>query len=137
MADVHGRLTGKAGSVSPPWGLVQTNLLTGVADAYLDRAPLVAINGTGLAGSDAQRIASVHRRLVHVQASHEMERRDLHPRTIAETVRKAFKVGRPKSPARLIWKLPEDVAEETVSDGELDGPLRVQAPFLPSAGAPG
>ena len=36
-------------------------------------------HGTSLAGSDAQRIASVHRRLVHVQTGYEMERRNLSP----------------------------------------------------------
>ena len=45
MADVHGRLTGKAGVCLSTLGPGATNLLTGVADAYLDRVPLVAITG--------------------------------------------------------------------------------------------
>ena len=45
MADVCGRLTGKAGVCLSTLGPGATNLLTGVADAYLDRAPLVAITG--------------------------------------------------------------------------------------------
>src|SRR5256885_7475147 len=50
MADVHGRLTGRAAVALSTLGPGATNLLTGIADAYLDRSPLVAI--TGQAGSD-------------------------------------------------------------------------------------
>jgi acetolactate synthase-1/2/3 large subunit len=53
-----------------------------------------------------------------------------HPRTMAETVRKAFKVAQTEKPGSTHLELPEDVAAESVSDSEVDGPLRVQAPFL-------
>jgi len=43
MADVQGRLTGKASVCMATLGPGATNLLTGVADANIDRAPLVAI----------------------------------------------------------------------------------------------
>lgn len=45
MADVYGRLTGKAGVWFTTLGPGATNLITGVADAYSDGAPLVAITG--------------------------------------------------------------------------------------------
>src|SRR2546428_12835548 len=45
MADVYGRLTGKAGICLATLGPGATNLLTGFADANLDRVPLVAITG--------------------------------------------------------------------------------------------
>ena len=45
MADVYGRLTGKAGVCLSTLGPGATNLITGVADADMDRAPLVAIAG--------------------------------------------------------------------------------------------
>src|SRR5437016_14401418 len=45
MADVYGRLTGKAGVCLSTLGPGATNLVTGIADANLDRAPLVAITG--------------------------------------------------------------------------------------------
>lgn len=50
MADVYGRLTGRAGVCLSTLGPGATNLVTGVADAYLDGAPLVAI--TGQVGTD-------------------------------------------------------------------------------------
>lgn len=45
MADVYGRLTGRAGVCLATLGPGATNLVTGVADAFLDGAPLVAITG--------------------------------------------------------------------------------------------
>src|SRR3989338_9080647 len=45
MADAYGRLTGRAGVCLATLGPGATNLLTGVADANMDRAPLVAITG--------------------------------------------------------------------------------------------
>src|SRR5437870_5709394 len=50
MADVYGRLTGKAGVCLSTLGPGATNLITGVSDANMDRAPLVAL--TGQAGHD-------------------------------------------------------------------------------------
>ncbi|MDX6555393.1 MAG: acetolactate synthase large subunit, partial [Miltoncostaeaceae bacterium] len=41
MADVHGRLTGRPGVCLGTLGPGATNLITGVADAYLDYAPMV------------------------------------------------------------------------------------------------
>src|SRR5210317_735177 len=45
MADVYGRLTGRAGVCLSTLGPGATNLVTGVADANLDHAPVVAIAG--------------------------------------------------------------------------------------------
>lgn len=45
MADVHGRISGRAGVCVSTLGPGATNLATGIGDAFLDRAPLVAITG--------------------------------------------------------------------------------------------
>ena len=58
MADVYGRLTGRAGVCLSTLGPGATNLVTGVADAYLDGAPLVAI--TGQVGTDRMHITVVN-----------------------------------------------------------------------------
>ena len=47
MADVWGRLTGRAGVCLATLGPGATNLMTGIADAKLDKSPLVAITGQG------------------------------------------------------------------------------------------
>ena len=56
MADVYGRPTGRAGVCLSTLGPGATNLVTGVADAYLDGAPLVAI--TGQVGTDRMQLTS-------------------------------------------------------------------------------
>jgi len=45
MANVYGRLSHRAGVCLSTLGPGATNLVTGVADAYLDRTTLVAITG--------------------------------------------------------------------------------------------
>ena len=56
MADIYGRLTGKAGVCLATLGPGATNLITGVADANSDGAPLVAI--TGQVSSERMHITS-------------------------------------------------------------------------------
>ena len=51
MADVYGRLTGKAGVCLGTLGPGATNLVTGVADGNMDRAPMVVLTGQ----ADSQR----------------------------------------------------------------------------------
>ena len=50
MADAHGRVTGRAGVCLATLGPGATNLVTGLADANMDRAPVVAIIGQGSTG---------------------------------------------------------------------------------------
>jgi acetolactate synthase I/II/III large subunit len=47
MADVYGRLTGKASFCLATLGPGATNLVTGFADANMDRAPIIGIAGQG------------------------------------------------------------------------------------------
>src|SRR4051812_25802063 len=47
MADMYGRLTGRAGVCLGTLGPGAMNLVTAVADALLDRSPLVALTGQG------------------------------------------------------------------------------------------
>ena len=54
MADVYGRLTCRAGVCLATLGPGATNLVTGVADANMDYAPVVAISGQSATGSHAQ-----------------------------------------------------------------------------------
>jgi acetolactate synthase-1/2/3 large subunit len=48
MADMYGRLTGKTGVCLSTLGPGATNLITGVTDANMDRAPVVALTAQGL-----------------------------------------------------------------------------------------
>ncbi len=131
MADVYGRLMGKAGVCLSTLGPGATNLLTGVADAYLDRAPLVAI--TGQASLD--RMHKESHQYIDVRSMFKLitkwNAEIVRPHIIPETVRKAFKVAQTEKPGSTHLELPEDIAAEQVGDSEYETPLHVQAPFLP------
>ena len=131
MADVYGRLSGKAGVCLSTLGPGATNLLTGVADAYLDRAPLVAISGQ----------ASLNRR--HKESHQYIDVISMFKpvtkwstsipkaEVIPEAVRKAFKIAQTEKPGSTHLELPEDVAEEPIHDPSSLQPLLAQAPHTP------
>ncbi len=134
MADVCGRLTGRAGVCLATLGPGATNLVTGVADANLDRAPLVAI--TGQAGRDR----------IHKESHQYVDIVDLFRpitkwntrievgRVIPEAVRKAFKVAQVEKPGACHLELPEDVADEDVEPHW--APLSTERPRRPSPDRP-
>ncbi len=116
MADVYGRLTGKAGVCLSTLGPGATNLITGVADANLDHAPLVAIAGQ----------ASTHR--LHKESHQVLDleqmfssitkysARLLTPNIIAEVIRKAFKLSQSEKTGACFIEFPENIAEMEVQD---------------------
>ncbi|HEY2918697.1 MAG TPA: acetolactate synthase large subunit [Candidatus Binatia bacterium] len=127
MADVQGRLTGKASVCMSTLGPGATNLLTGVADANMDRAPLVAI--TGQVGTERFHkeshqyldLISLYRPAVKWNAQL------IRPQVVPEAVRKAFKVAQTEKPGATHLDLPEDVAEAHAPPGI--EPLLAQQPF--------
>ena len=114
MADVYGRLTGKAGVCLSTLGPGATNLMTGVADANLDGAPLVAI--TGQVGTDRMHIES-HQYLDLVAMFAPVTKwstQIVRPGNTPEIVRKAFKIAQAEKPGAVHIDLPENIAAMTV-----------------------
>jgi len=112
MADAYGRLTGRAGVCLSTLGPGATNLATGVADANLDRAPLVAI--TGQAGRDRVHKES-HQHVDIVEHFRPLTKWNTHVETAAvipEVIRKAFKLAESEKPGACHIEVPEDVAHE-------------------------
>lgn len=110
MADVYGRLTGKAGVCLSTLGPGATNLMTGVADANLDRAPLVAI--TGQVGTDRMHIES-HQYLDLVSMFTPVTKWNaqiVRPSNTTEIIRKAFKIAQTEKPGAVHIDLPENIA---------------------------
>jgi len=109
MADVYGRLTGRAGVCLGTLGPGATNLVTGVADAFLDRAPLVVLTGQG----DLRRMhKESHQYIDVVSIMKPITKWNAHltdPIIIPEVVRKAFKVAEAEKPGPTHIELPEDV----------------------------
>ena len=110
MADVYGRLTGRAGVCLSTLGPGATNLMTGVADANLDGAPLVAI--TGQVGTDRMHNES-HQYLDLVAMFDPVtkwSKQIVRPDITAEIVRKAFKIAQTEKPGATHIDLPENIA---------------------------
>jgi acetolactate synthase-1/2/3 large subunit len=109
MADVYGRLTGRAGVCFGTLGPGATNLVTGVADAFLDRAPLVALTGQ----SSLERMHKESHQYLDVlelmRPITKWNARVADPGIIPEVVRKAFKVAEAEKPGSTHLELPEDV----------------------------
>jgi acetolactate synthase-1/2/3 large subunit len=127
MADVYGRLTGRAGVCLSTLGPGATNLVTGVADANLDHAPVVAI--AGQAGT-----SRLHKESHQVLDLEQMFRpitkyssRLLNSDVVPEVVRKAFKIAQSEKTGATFIEFPEDVA----SLPAVAKPLRVSQPFPP------
>jgi acetolactate synthase-1/2/3 large subunit len=116
MADAYGRFTGKAGVCIATLGPGATNLITGVADAFLDKSPLVAITGQ----ADLKRIHKESHQYIDIVENFKsvtkwngsMESPDIIP----EMVRKAFKVAETEKPGSVHLELPENVAAMEVDE---------------------
>ena len=129
MADVQGRLTGRAGVCLATLGPGATNLVTGVADANMDHAPLVAI--AGQAATNRLHKES-HQVLDLVNLFHPITKyatQILNPEIIPEVVRKAFKIAQsPKQGATFI-DFPENIARiEEISIKPIT-PRQVTTPY--------
>ena len=116
MADVYGRLSGRAGVCLATLGPGALNLITAVADAQLDNAPLVAITGQSplnLMHKESHQyvdIVEMFRRITKWNTQIKSET------TISEAIRKAFKVAQTEKPGSTHLELPEDLAAAEIED---------------------
>ena len=116
MADVYGRLTGKPGVCMSTLGPGATNLITGVADANMDRAPIVAIAGQGATTrmhKESHQILDLVN-LFEPITKYATQIRE--PEIVPEVVRKAFKLAQEEKPGACFIDFPENIAE-TETDG--------------------
>ena len=125
MADVYGRLTGKAGVCLSTLGPGATNLLTGFADANMDNAPIVAIAGQG---STARMHKESHQMLDLVSLFDPVSKVSteiLAPEIVPEVIRKAFKDAQAEKPGGAFISVPENIAG--MEADESLSPLKVQS----------
>ncbi len=128
MADMYGRLTRGAGVCLGTLGPGATNLITAVADAFLDRSPLVALTGQ----ADLERMHKESHQHIDVVSMFrpvtKWNARLNSSRVIPEVVRKAFKVAQAQKPGPTHIELPEDVMGDMVDAEPLPARLRVRRP---------
>ena len=131
MADMYGRLTGRAGVCLGTLGPGALNLVTAVADAFLDRAPLVALTGQ----ADMERMHKESHQYIDLPAVMKpitkWNARVTNAEIIPEVVRKAFKLAESDKPGATHLELPEDVMAAQL-DAE---PLPRRKPVQPEPGA--
>lgn len=124
MADVYGRLTGKAGVCLSTLGPGATNLMTGVADANSDGAPLIAL--TGQVGTERMHLTS-HQFLDLVEMFGPVTKRSkqiVRPDTVNEIVRIAFKYAESEKPGASHIDLPCNIAKMEITDKQSCKPIR-------------
>ena len=112
MAEIYGRLTGNPAGALGTLGPGATNLITGVADSNMDRAPMLVLTGQG----STDRLHKESHQIMDVVAMFEPVTKwattILNPDTIPEIVRKAVRLARTEKPGAVHIELPEDVAAE-------------------------
>ena len=128
MADMYGRLTRRAGVCLGTLGPGATNLITAVADAFLDRSPLVALTGQ----ADLERMhKESHQHIDIVSMFKPVTKWNVRlqsSRVIPEVVRKAFKVAQAQKPGPTHIELPEDVMADLVDAAPLPSQSRLRRP---------
>lgn len=111
MAEVYGRLTGNPAACLGTLGPGATNLITGVADANMDHAPMLVLTAQG----SSQRLHKESHQIMDVVAMYapvtKWATTILHQDNIPEIVRKAVRVARSEKPGAVLIELPEDIAK--------------------------
>jgi acetolactate synthase I/II/III large subunit len=125
MADVYGRLTGRAGVCLSTLGPGATNLITGVADANMDRAPVVAIAGQGATTRLHKESHQILDLVNMFQPITKYATQIREPQIVPEIVRKAFKVAQTEKPGAAFIDFPENIAEMEVDKK----PIEVQTAY--------
>jgi acetolactate synthase-1/2/3 large subunit len=129
MADVYGRLTGRAGVCMATLGPGATNLITGFADANMDRAPIVAIAGQGATTRLHKESHQILQLVNLFQPISKYATQILEPGIVPEIVRKAFKVAQTEKPGGAFIEFPENIAESKVEGV----PIQVQTAYTSAA----
>lgn len=119
-ADGYSRATGKVGVCLATSGPGATNLVTGIATAYMDSIPMVAITcnvGVSLLGKDSFQEIDIAGITLPI-TKHNFIVKDVNQ--LADTIRKAFVIARSGRPAPVLIDIPKDVtankAEYTKKD---------------------
>jgi acetolactate synthase-1/2/3 large subunit len=126
MAEIHGRLTGRAGVCSSTLGPGAINMLLGTADANTNSTPLIAISaqvGLNRIYKESHQSVDLVSMFAPVTKWADLV---LTPGAIPEMVRKAFKLAQTERPGAVYLGIPEDV-EEAVAPARL-APLPVNTP---------
>ena len=118
-ADGYARATGKTGVCIATSGPGATNLVTGIANAYMDSIPMVVITGqvpTHMIGRDAFQEADITGIVLPItKHSYLVERTE----DVARVVKEAFHIANTNRPGPVLIDLPKDIMENMI---DFEGP---------------
>jgi len=118
-ADGYARATGKVGVVLSTSGPGATNLVTGIANAYMDSIPMVAFTGQvslDLLGKDSFQEVDITGVTLPI-TKHNFLIRD--KRDIVKKVKEAFHIATNGRPGPVLVDLPKDVMMQQISEDEI------------------
>ncbi|MGC8911992.1 MAG: biosynthetic-type acetolactate synthase large subunit [Nitrososphaeria archaeon] len=132
MADGYARASGRPGVCMATSGPGATNLITGIANAYMDSSPVVAITGQvprTMIGKDAFQEADI------IGITTSITKYNFQPRTVAEVpkvVKMAFKLATSGRPGPVLIDIPKDVQVEIDEVNEVeDNHVKVRSNVSP------
>lgn len=123
-ADAYARVTGKVGVCLGTSGPGATNLITGIANAYADSIPLIAITGqvaTSLIGTDAFQEVDIYGISMPV-VKHSFLIRNADE--IEETVKEAFALAASGRPGPVLIDFPKDIATAETKNKNSSGGIQ-------------
>lgn len=127
MAEVYGRLTGNPAGCLGTLGPGATNLITGVADANMDRAPMLVLTGQGATTRQHKESHQIMDVVEMYRPVTKWAYTITHPDTIPEVVRKAVRVSRSEKPGAVLIELSEDIAKRDTDQKPIE-PRRFRRP---------
>ncbi len=129
MAEAYGRLTGRVAGCLGTLGPGATNLITGVADGNMDRAPMLVLTGQGA----STRLHKESHQIMDVVAMYrpvtKWAQQIQHPDSVPEIIRKAVRLAQIEKPGATLVELPEDIAH-------MDASTRPLKPYRPRRPVP-
>jgi acetolactate synthase-1/2/3 large subunit len=115
MAEVYGRLTGNPAGCLGTLGPGATNLITGVADGNMDRAPMLVLTGQGSSTRQHKESHQVMDVVAMFRPVTKWTQAIIHPDNIPEVVRKAVRLARTEKPGACHIELAEDIAKQNAT----------------------
>lgn len=131
MAEGYARISGKPGVVIATSGPGATNLVTGLADAYIDSIPLVVFTGqvaSEFIGSDAFQEADVLGITMPI-TKHNVQVRDV--RELPRIIKEAFYIASNGRPGPVLIDIPKNVSGERTLYQRLEEPVNIKG-FKPT-----
>lgn len=131
MAEGYARISGKPGVVIATSGPGATNLITGLADAYIDSIPLVVFTGqvaTNLIGSDAFQEADILGITMPI-TKHNVQVRDV--RDFPRIIKEAFYIATNGRPGPVLIDIPKNVSGDTCLYQPIEGEVNIRG-FKPT-----